>query len=243
MKPRRVLLLVLFLAVAVFAVNAQRRTTGQTREDQHPASSTSTSPRGEQRAPDPPPPPQHHDPPPPPVQGTVPAPPPHPYPVGGYPIEGTAPVVILVPVSPDVPEASEPVAMWPVVGTEIIDRLIDPGNSGYRFDREEVVPFNDDAADVYYEAQDSLLHVADDSDIQDLGVAGSVREDLRVPRNGWVTGRAVEVHAGHQYAVWRWNGEIVRLYIQQVVDDAVVFDWMPGRSMERTGVKGPIFGR
>ncbi len=241
MKTRFVIVLSLILAGSVLTLNAQtRRTTGQTREDQHPASSSTS--RGEQRAPEPAAPPQHHDPPPQPVQ---PAPPerPHPHPVGGVPIEGTGPVVILAPVSPAVPAAEVTAPMWPVLGTEIADRMADPANSGYRFDDGEVVVYDDEEADVYYESQDSLLRAADDTEIQDLGVAGSVREDLRVRTDGWATGGVVRVQPGHQYAVWRWNGDVVRLYVQEIVDGAVVFDWMPGRAIERTGAKGPIFER
>jgi hypothetical protein len=158
-------------------------------------------------------------------------------------IEGSGPVVILSPVSPTVSSPAESVPLWPVAGTEILDRLIDPENSGYNFGDEEIVAFDDDGADVFYESQDSLLRAADDTEIQDLGVSTGVSEDLRVRKNGWATGRTVRVHLGHQYAVWRWNGDVVRLYVQEVGEGAVVFDWMPGRAMERTALQGPIFGR
>ncbi len=244
MNTRLVLIVSMVLAVSALTLEAQtRRTIGSTREDQHPASSSSSTSRGEQRSPDPASPPQHQNPPPPPVQTTGPGGP-HPHHTGpGVPVEGDDAVVFLAPISPAVTVVTNSVPLWPVMGTEILDRVTDPENSGYSFGEGDVVAFNDGGADVYYESQDSLLRAADDSDIQDLGAAGDVREDLRVRKDGWVTGRAVQVQPGRQYAVWRWNGDVIRLYVQQIVDDAIVFDWMPGRSIERTAARGPIFGR
>ncbi len=253
MNRRIIWILCVVLAGSALTLEAQsRRTTGSTREDQHPAPSASTSSRGDQRShepasppqrQDPPPPPARQDPPPRPVQSTVPASPSHPHPVGGAPIEGPGPVVILSPVSPAISATAEPVPLWPVAGTEILDRLADPENSGYNFGDGEIVAFDDDGADVYFESQDSLLRAADDTDVQDLGVSTGVTEDLRVRKDGWATARAVRVQPGHQYAVWRWNGDVVCLYVREVVDGAVVFDWMPGRAIERTPLQGPIFGR
>jgi hypothetical protein len=228
--------IVVSLVGSLTGLTAQtRRTVGTTREDQHPATSTSTPPRGEQRAPDPAPPPQ------PPQQPTGPA---HPTrPTGGVLIEVAPPPVIFEPVVPGALPAKESAPLWPVAGTEILDRVGDPGNAGYNFEDEQVVSFNDDDMDVYYESEDSLLCVADDSDIEDLGPAKSVREDLRVDRDGWEVDKAVEVQPGHSYAIWCWDGQVVRLYVQKVLDDAVVFDWMPARSIERIDAKSPIFGR
>jgi hypothetical protein len=161
-------------------------------------------------------------------------------PTPGVPFDGESPVIILEPVLAPVTVTKEATLMWPVLGTEILDRLTVPENGGYSFEDGEVVGFNDNGSDVYYESEGSLLHAADDSDIQDLGPAKSAREGLRVDPDGWEVRKALKVEAGHQYAVWRWNGDVVRLYVQEVLDDAVVFDWMPGRTIERTG--GPIFG-
>jgi hypothetical protein len=245
MNIRQLLLVTLLLAGSAIVLDAQtRRTVGSTREDQHPASPSPS--RGEERPPQsppavqPPPPPVNPPPPPRPVN---PAPPPGPpvifHPGPGVPVEGTAPVIILEPVPAPVTATTE--VMWPVTGTEILDRLADPASGGYSFDDGEVVAFNDDASDLYFEAEGALLHTADDTDIQDLGEARSVREGLRVDRNGWEVRKEVQVQPGHQYAVWRWNGEVIRLYVQEVLDDAILFDWMPVGSIERTG--GAIFGR
>ncbi len=248
MNSRMVWIVCVVLAGSALSLEAQsRRTTGSTREDQHPASSSSTSSRGEQRSHEPASQPQRQDPPPrqdPPSQPVRPAlPVVPPYPVGGVPIEGSGSVVILSPISPAVSAPAESVPLWPVAGTEILDRLTDPENSGYNFGDGEIVAYDDGGADVYYESQDSLLRAADDTDVQDLGVSTGVSEDLRVRKDGWATGRVVRVQAGHQYAVWRWNGDVVRLYVQEVGGGAVVFDWMPGRAMERTALQGPIFER
>jgi hypothetical protein len=162
-----------------------------------------------------------------------------PSPVGDVVFYGE-PATVVVEVAPvTVPRESVP--RWPVVGTELVDRLIDAGASGYSFEDGEVVPFNNSDADLFVEAD--RLRAADDCDIQDLGPAKNVKEDLRVAKTGWEISREVEVQAGHQYAVWLWNGDCVRVFVQEVVDDGVVFDWMPGRSIERTALKGPLFGR
>ncbi len=248
MNSRIVWIVCMVLAGSALSLDAQsRRTTGSTREDQHPASPSSGTSRGDQRSHEPASQPQRQDPPPhpdPPSHPVRPSPPVvPPPPVGGVPIEGSGPVVILSPVSPAVSSPEESVPLWPVTGTEILGRLIDSENSGYNFGDEEIVAFDDDGADVFYESQDSLLCAADDTDIQDLGVSTGVSENLRVRKDGWATGRTVRVQPGHQYAVWRWNGDVICLYVQEVGEGAVVFDWMPGRAMERTALQGPIFGR
>jgi hypothetical protein len=175
------------------------------------------------------------------VQAACPANPPRP--TGGVLFDGVVPVVVFEPLLPAAPAAEETAPLWPVAGTEILDRVADPENSGYSFSDGEAVAFNDDDMDAYYESADSLLCVADDSDIEDLGPSKSVCEDLRVDRNGWEVDKAVKVQPGHAYAVWCWDGKVVRLYVQQVLDDALVFDWMPARSIERIDAKGPMFGR
>jgi hypothetical protein len=165
------------------------------------------------------------------------------HPGGGVPIEGTPAVTIVETVysSPTPARESEP--MWPVVGTEIADRVSDPANGGYNFEDGEVVAFNDDDADVYFESEDSVLHAADDCDIQDLGPSMRVREDLRVDRGNWDVRRALAVQRDHQYAIWRWNGDVVRLLVREIGGGTIVFDWMPARPIKRTGPEGPVFGR
>ena len=258
MNTRQLFVLLLVVSTVTF-LDAQTRRTGSTREDQKPAPSSSS--RGEERAPAPPsqsqpPRPVHPTPPPQPVNPTppprpvnpvppapapvYPAPPPvDPSPGGGVLFDGSPLTVVVETFPVAVPHESVP--RWPVVGTELVDRLTDAGNSGYSFEDGEVVPFNDGDADLYSEA--NLLRVADDCDIQDLGPAKNVKEDLRVAKNGWEISKGVEVQTGHQYAVWLWNGDCVRIFVQEVLDDGVVFDWMPGRSIERTALKGPLFGR
>jgi hypothetical protein len=258
MNTRRLLLLVLVVTTAAF-LDAQTRRIGSTREDQTPAPSSST--RGEQRGaettppptrpvnpvPTNPPPPQRpvgpvHPTPAPPPSPVWPAPPPADPPPGGGVLFDAEPVSVVVEASLySVSIPREVASRWPIVGTELVDRLTDAQNSGYNFEDGEVVPFNDSDADLYCEG--NLLRAADDCDIQDLGPAKGIREDLRVKKDGWATRRAVEVESGHQYAVWRWNGDCVRIFVQEVLDDGVVFDWMPRLPIERTKLDGPLFGR
>jgi hypothetical protein len=129
------------------------------------------------------------------------------------------------------------------MGAEILDRWNRSDCSGYDFEDAEVLPFNDDDADLYFDGLGNAFRVPTDTDIQDLGVSSGIREELRVKKDGWAADKRFQAIAGHQYALWRWNGELVKVYVHEVLDGGVVFDWMPAGSLSRQAADTPPFGR
>ena len=167
----------------------------------------------------------------------------HPDPVPVY-IEGGTDIVLL-PVAevPGIPAREKTTVRFPVMGAEILDRWSRNDCSGYDFEDMEVVPFNDDDADLRFDGLTDAFLVPTDTDIQDLGVSSGIREGLRVRKDGWATDKRFQAIAGHQYALWRWNGDLAKLYVQEVFDDGVVFDWMPAGSLPRRAADAHPFGR
>jgi hypothetical protein len=145
--------------------------------------------------------------------------------------------------SPGLREREEPAARFPVMGAEVFDRWIEPESAGYSFEDNSVEEFNDDDVDLMYDGQAKIMKVPTDTDIQDLGPSNGVKEGLRIDKYGWAPLKSVEVNNHHQYALWLWNGDLVKLYVQEIRDDDLVFDWMPGGSMTRRLAEDQVFGR
>lgn len=151
--------------------------------------------------------------------------------------------VVLLPVggTPVMPVREK--VRFPMMGAEILDRWYRSECSGYDFDGMEVVEFNDDDADVFFDGLGGRLRVPTDTDIQDLGASKGITETLRIERGGWKHEKNVPVIGGHQYAIWRWNGDCVKIFVQEVYDNGVVFDWMPAGTTPRAIADGRLFGR
>lgn len=193
-----------------------------------------------------------------PVQPSPPSPPPSvpaPVAVPSPVIVVSPPVVVVVPTggtdivgtplagSAGLPEREEPAVRFPMMGVEISDCWTEPDFAGYNFEDNTVVQFNDDDVDLSYDGRLKRINVPSDTDIQDLGTSNSVKEGLRIDKDGWASMKSVEVKDHHQYAVWLWDGDVVKVYVKEIHDDGFLFDWMPGAAMARSPAGGQLFGR
>jgi hypothetical protein len=131
----------------------------------------------------------------------------------------------------------------PVREVELSSRFTLPGYAGYDFSEEEVVSFSAGGMDMYFESSGDQhrMHVSSDTDIQDLGPASSVRENLRVTERGWSVTHSATVEPGHQYLVWLWDGSSSRFFVKDAWSGGVLLDWMPGPAFSRVNRGGPVF--
>jgi hypothetical protein len=239
MKPHRLCFLMIVCLIAFGTVQSQtRRDFGSSRSPHSdPSPTVPPAPRDEGRrekpaTPAPTPPPRVN------VQPVI-VVSPSPSPVV---IDGGGEFVLVPVAGPPVQPVREKVR-FPVMGAEILDRWSRSDCSGYDFDGIDVVDFNDNNADVFFDALGERLRVPTDTDIQDLGPSRGITEALRIDRGGWKQEKNAPVVAGHQYAIWRWNGDCVRIFVQEVYDTGVVFDWMPAGTTPRAVADGRLFGR
>ena len=234
----------LIVVLATGEATSQRRI-GNTRSDQTTTSGAGQTSRGERKAPaaQPSPGPVRYSPSPSPVRPPVnPAPPPRP-PEQGLPFDGG---VCIAGDSPAILATASVVTAREAVNTdvELFDCQRVPLYSGFDFSEGEVVPYTDQASDMYFAVEEGVcsMCVNDDTDIQDLGEASASGSSRKMPANGWSTSRTVPLKAGHAYAVWAWDGEYSRFRVIDMTDESVVFTWATVGSLSRK-IDGPLFGR
>lgn len=233
------LLLAILLLAYSSALAQTRRDIGSTRssgtrEAAPPASSTRDDGRNAKPAatsPAPSPSPQ---------PSSAPAPAFIPVSTGGVMVDAPIPPTIPVP-APSSGASYEIVS--PIREVELSNRYEFPGFSGYDFSEEEVVSFSAEDMDMYFECSEDQyrMHVSTDTDIQDLGPASSVRENLRVREWGWSVSRSTALEAGHQYFVWLWDGSSRKFFVKDAWSGGVLLDWMPGQAFSRLDKSGSIF--
>jgi len=159
---------------------------------------------------------------------------------GGVTVD--APIPPMIPVVAPSPGLSDHVPS-PIREVELSDRYKFPDYAGYDFSEEEVVPFSAGSVDMYFEFVEGQfrMYVSSDTDIQDLGPATSVRENLRGSEEGWSVTHSAALQAGHQYIVWQWDGTRSRFFVKDVWSGGVLLDWMPLPASSRFARGGPVF--
>lgn len=102
-----------------------------------------------------------------------------------------------------------------------------PDNAGYSFSEYSVVPYDDQAADFFYENYQGTLYldVWQDSDIQDMGATQDIYDIPYAPADGWSPTKDVLVHLGHTYVIWTWDNHFAKVRISAITNDRIVFDW------------------
>lgn len=106
-------------------------------------------------------------------------------------------------------------------------------NSGYDFSKYLVVPYNTDAADMFFENYNGTfyLNVWDDSDIQDMGSTRDIWDISYAPLTGWVQIQPNEnvkytpAIVGHTYVIWTWDNHYAKVRIKSMTSERMVFDW------------------
>ena len=115
----------------------------------------------------------------------------------------------------------------------IFDYNLSPNNSGYDFSDYLVVPFDDNAADFFFENYNGefYLDIWDDSDIQDMGSTNDIWDISYAPSGGWVDKnpdeniKYVKAVPGHTYVIWTWDNHFAKVRIKTITNERVVFDW------------------
>jgi hypothetical protein len=102
-----------------------------------------------------------------------------------------------------------------------------PNTAGYDFSQYRVVAYDDQYADIYFEYYNGEYYmvVRTDSDIQDMGLTGSILDVTSAPAGGWSTTHDAVLRVGHTYVVWTWDDHYAKFRVSALSSSRVVFDW------------------
>jgi len=115
----------------------------------------------------------------------------------------------------------------------VFDYNISPNNSGYDFSNYQVVAYNSDNADFFFENYNGKYYVTvwEDTDIQDMGETRDIYVVSYAPLDGWVTKKSgenvkyTEAIIGHTYVIWTWDNHYAKIRIKNITRERMVFDW------------------
>jgi len=115
----------------------------------------------------------------------------------------------------------------------VLDNYLDsPSTSGYDFSAYAAVPYDDNGADIFFGARDSLyvmFAAFQDVKIQDAGYATSLDAVDFAPSDGWAPSGTAEMIVGHCYVVETGAGTAETHYakfrVTSVGPSRVKFDW------------------
>ena len=97
------------------------------------------------------------------------------------------------------------------------------------FENFLVVSRNSGRGDVYYSSaggRRQLVALGAATGLQDAGFTQGGLDDIDfAPKAGWVLGGAVDLVPGHTVLVWTRQDHYAKLYVRDLTDDSVVFDW------------------
>ena len=111
----------------------------------------------------------------------------------------------------------------------LYDMAVSPNNSGFFFDGQQVVPWNDLDCDIYLDKVSGIfyLNATEGTDIQDFGYTDDL-DDINVAPDtsiGWSQLGYVEVILGHTYIIWTWDNHYAKLRITDIYTNYIRFDW------------------
>lgn len=115
----------------------------------------------------------------------------------------------------------------------VFDYNRSPNNSGYDFSQYLVLPYDDKAADFFFEKYNGVnyINVWEDSDLQDMGATKDIWDISYAPQTGWVAMnqgeniKYVEAIPGHTYVIWTWDNHYAKVRVKNISGDRLVFDW------------------
>ncbi|MEG8948044.1 fibronectin type III domain-containing protein [Rosettibacter firmus] len=115
----------------------------------------------------------------------------------------------------------------------VFDYHVSPNNSGYDFSNYQVVAYNDESADFFFEYYDGKYYITvwEDTDIQDMGLTNDIYDISYAPVNGWVSIKPgenikyTEAIVGHTYVIWTWDNHYAKIRIKNITRERMVFDW------------------
>lgn len=102
-----------------------------------------------------------------------------------------------------------------------------PQSSGYDFSAFRVVPYADEAVDMYFEYYQGRFYmvVPEDTDIRDMGATSSIYDIRVAPSGGWSVTKDVELDVGRTYVVWTWDDHYAKFRVRSLSPGRVAFDW------------------
>jgi hypothetical protein len=103
-----------------------------------------------------------------------------------------------------------------------------PNNSGYSFELESVVAYNETQyVDFFFENYQGTfyLDVYDDTDIQDMGPTENIYDIPYAPTTGWSTTKDAIATVGHTYVIWTFRNTYAKIRVSNITNERVVFDW------------------
>ncbi len=121
-----------------------------------------------------------------------------------------------------------------------------PDYAGYSFIDYSVVPFNDIAADFYFDIYQgvpylNLWEVPAPTYIQDMGLTKDIYDIPFAPQSGWVFREYIEVYVGHTYVIRTIENRYAKIRVNQINADGIEFDWafqtVPGEPQLKTVVR------
>lgn len=105
-----------------------------------------------------------------------------------------------------------------------------PDYAGYSFQNYSVVPFNDIAADFFFDIYEgvpylNLWEVPAPTYIQDMGLTNDIYDIPYAPESGWVFKDYIRADVGHTYVIRTIENKYAKIRIKQINGDGIVFDW------------------
>lgn len=108
----------------------------------------------------------------------------------------------------------------------LYDYRTNPNRAGYDLSANQIVPYDNQYADFYFEYYNGLyyMNVFKDSDIQDMGYTSNFDEIIYSPTKGWSPTKDVILIVGHTYTIWTWDDHYAKIRIKELYPDRVVLD-------------------
>jgi hypothetical protein len=108
----------------------------------------------------------------------------------------------------------------------LYDYRTNPNRAGYDLSANQIVAYDNQYADIYFEYYNGLcyMNVFKDSDIQDMGYTSNFDEIINSPTQGWSPTKDVILIVGHTYTIWTWDNHYAKIRIKELYTDRVVLD-------------------
>ena len=123
------------------------------------------------------------------------------------------------------PQPEEAPEVFEIVLREFTDA---PSRSGFDFSGDEIVSFNNEAADVYFSVSNEgpEFVVSRDEDIQDVGQVDSFFELEDASLSEWSATRRVHAEPENAYVVWTWDNQYYKFRVVSLSETRVSIEWM-----------------
>lgn len=110
---------------------------------------------------------------------------------------------------------------------EVYDAQLHPNYSGYSFQNEEVLPYDDLYTDFYFEYWDGnyYLVVWNEADIQDMGQTKDLWDIDEAPTTGWSVYKDEYAVPGHTYVIRTGEYNYAKVRVTKIDGEILRFDW------------------